>query len=126
MRLATNMKRPRFRGLVGKLTLAIVVIALIVFSPLWILFALAENCAYRYRQRSVAKTFRCTGCGVVLGIASLQLADAEWARCMVEWCRQHPGVRARIVRLLHAICSNCGRRYTFLEKDRTFVEEPQD
>jgi hypothetical protein len=45
---------------------------------------------------------------------------------MEQLKRQSPGVRFRVVRTLHAICATCGKRYTYLEEENTFIPEPEE
>jgi|SRR5579872_749517 len=74
-----------------------------------------------FQLRSFAKRFPCANCGTILGIKSLELADTEWERQLEEMRREHSDVKFKIVRTLHAICANCGTKYRFVKKDRTFV-----
>ena len=98
------------------------VIGFVIFSPLILLSAVISQVVYLRRIRAAAEQFKCVACGQFLGRRSIELADEEWARHMRDLMDRHPGVRFRIVRNLHAICSNCGKQYQFDGKTRTFSD----
>jgi hypothetical protein len=105
----------------NKIPVALLVIGFVLLTPVWLPVALILHGIYLHRLRRSANRFRCVTCGVVLGRAALRLADDEWRKVMEERRRQHPGVRLRVVRTLHAICLCCGQRYRFVEREQTFV-----
>jgi hypothetical protein len=107
----------------GKIGVAIFITAFVLLLPVILPVVLLFEAAYRHRLRTAAHSFRCTGCGTVLGLESLRLADAAWADEMRQLHERHPGIRFRIVRHLHAICAVCGRRFRYQDNNRTFVEE---
>jgi hypothetical protein len=95
----------------------------VMLSPVIIFLVLPLATAlYRRRLRSAACAFRCHSCDGILGLESLQLADAA----IRELCSERSGSRYRVrfVRYLHAICPACGARYTFVERARTFMTAP--
>ena len=97
--------------------------AALVFLPVLIPVAIVMAVVDNRRKRKVAATFRCLKCGRLLGTEALRIADAEFSKHMDELRRANPGVKYRVVRTGHAICAACGARYTFLDKERTFVLE---
>jgi hypothetical protein len=103
--------------------LPLMVVAVILFLPLIIPAGLVVMAIEKRRKRNAAAFFACVKCHAVLGLASLRLADDECRRHMDELRRKHPFSRFRVVRTCHAICANCGARYTFREKERTFELE---
>jgi hypothetical protein len=107
----------------SKIAGAIFITAFILLLPVIVPVALLLDAAYRHRVRAAARWFRCTGCGSVLGLESLRLADAAWAEKMRLLQERHPGIKFQIIRNLHAICAVCGRRYRYQDNNRTFVEE---
>jgi transcription elongation factor Elf1 len=109
-------KMPKWAGV-------LLVIAFVICIPLWIPALIVWNGVRKHRLRKAANAFTCVNCGATLGVDALARADREWGNQMRELMRQHPGVRFRILRTLHAICSGCGTRYTFHENERTFVVE---
>src|SRR5262245_31241846 len=105
-----------------KLRMTLLLIGFVILSPLMVPTALILHGVYLRRLRAAADQFKCFECGQILGRKSIELADGEWARRMREYTDQHPGIRIRVVRNLHAICPNCGRQYQFDEKTRSFAE----
>jgi hypothetical protein len=99
-----------------------VVTVLLVFLPVIIPVVALLHLAYRKRLRATACVFACLSCGGILGLESIRLADAAWDEHIRELRAKHPSIRFRLVRHLHAICPRCGVRYTFLERERTFVQ----
>ena len=106
--------------------LGLVGAGLLVLWPVILPVALVLNSKAERRKRECARNFRCAACGQGLGDTSVDLADAECSAYMDELKRQSPGVRFRVVRTLDAICATCGKRYTYLEKEYTFVAEPDE
>ena len=107
-----------------KVSTALLAIGFVIFLPLIAPAAFVCHGVYLRRLRGAADQFKCEGCGQILGRRSIQLADEEWTRRMQEFMNRSPGVKTRVVRNLHAICSRCGRQYQFVEKIRTFVTTP--
>jgi hypothetical protein len=101
----------------------LLVIGFVLCLPLWIPAVIVWNAVRKHRLRKAARAFTCVNCSMTLGVDALARADQEWGNQMREMMRQHPGVKFRILRTLHAICSGCRTRYTFHEKERTFVVE---
>lgn len=99
------------------------VILFLLCSPVLIPWGLVSYGFEKRRMRKAAESFRCISCGKVLGVAALALADRVCMENMEELRERHPGVRWRIVRTLHAICPACGTKYTYRERERTFVVE---
>lgn len=97
-------------------------IILLMFLPVIIpVVALLER-AYRKRLRAAACAFACRSCGGILGLESIRLADAAWQEHLRELGEKYPSTRFRLVRHVHAICPACRVRYSFLERERTFVQ----
>jgi DNA-directed RNA polymerase subunit RPC12/RpoP len=105
-----------------RLRLALAVVGFILLLPLLLPTALVLHAIYLHQLRSAAARFVCTDCGQILGRESLRLADVEWAKRMKKMRIEHPGVRFRVVRAFHAICSRCGKSYRLLEQTRGFEE----
>jgi hypothetical protein len=99
-------------------------VGFVLFLPLILPTAIALHAIYRHRLRSAASRFVCIACGQVLGKESLRLSDIDWAQQMEEMRIRHPGVKFRVVRNVHAICSKCGKQYRFREQSRDFEEAP--
>ena len=101
----------------GKLVIAfsllLLLVGLLVLSPLWLPVVLIAHWGERRRLVKAARAFHCTKCGAQLSKTSLQLADKEWTRRMQQRRKEFPGVRCRVVRLLDAICVECGQEYRF-------------
>lgn len=71
------------------------------------------------RLRTTATRTRCLRCGHVLGQASLDAADNAWTAEMADMHRRYPGMRMRIVRHCHALCTACGMEYGWNHRTRT-------
>ena len=108
----------------NKISTTLLAIGFVIFLPLIVPAALVWHGVYLRRLRVAADQFKCVGCGHPLERKSIHLADEEWARRMQEFMNRYSGVKPRVVRNLHAICSRCGRQYQFVEKIRAFVETP--
>jgi hypothetical protein len=103
----------------------LLLVVIVIGTPLWIPAIIIRQTVHKHRLRKAANSFACVRCGSILGVDALKRADTRWAEYLLELSRKHPGVKFRTVRTLHAICLNCGTRYTFCESERTFVvEEP--
>ena len=101
-------------------------ILLIVLLPVLLPVALVLHARDLRRRRASVERFVCAGCGQVLGLEALARADAAWAEYVEKLHREHPGYRFRLVREVDAICLQCGTRYHFDEKKRTFrAPEPK-
>jgi len=106
--------------------ITLLAVAFILLLPITLPISIVLSAVDKHRIRSAARRSSCSGCGQVLGAKALQLADAEWAQRMQKMRDQHPHARFRIVRDIHAICPTCGRRFRFVEKDRSFFEVPMN
>jgi len=96
-------------------------IALVVFLPVIFPVVALLDRAYLKRMRAAAGAFTCLSCGSILGLESIRLADGAWSEHLRGLEAKYPWTRFRLVRHVHAICPACGARYTFLERERTFV-----
>jgi hypothetical protein len=107
------------------IALVFLAVGLVVLSPV-IVFLVVPFVVRRYRKRLefAACAFRCRSCGGILGLESLRLADNAWRAYFQRRLEEH--YRVRVVRHLHAICPACGVRYTFVERERTFVPARDD
>ena len=105
----------------NKLWAPLLAIGFVIFLPLLLPVVCVLHGVYLRRLRAAADRFRCVDCGQILGRRSIQLADAEWTERMREMTNRFPGIRPRIVRNIHAICSMCGTSYRFDEKTRSFA-----
>ena len=124
-----NALRPAGKLVKGVLIHAVVIVGLmVILLILPILFPMSWFSLRLERKRLVkaANDFECLVCGATLGAESVRLADEVWAESMKRLHREHPGVKFRIVRLLQAVCSRCGREYKFDRKGLTFVPLEQD
>jgi hypothetical protein len=101
----------------------LIVVAFVVLLPVIIPAALVIAAVNKHRRRKVAQAFVCVRCREVLGPKSLEPADDEWRKDMKELRRKYPHLKIRVVRTCHAICPTCGTRYTFRDKERTFVRD---
>jgi hypothetical protein len=98
------------------------VVAFLLALPALVPYAFV--CLYldRRRLRIAANSHACPSCGRILGIEALHLADERWRAHVAELHRSHPGVRFRLVRLIHAICPACGTELSFRKESGTFEQ----
>jgi hypothetical protein len=102
-----------------------VLVIFVVLSPVIIFLVLPWTVSsYRKRLEAAAGTFACLSCSRILGLESLQRADAAWRAYFDKLHEENPGCRIRVQRYVHAICPACGACYTFLERERAFVKAP--
>jgi hypothetical protein len=73
-----------------------------------------------HRLRAAAKRAACPSCGAILGVEALHPADDYRRARVAELHRSHPGVRFRLVRIVRAICGNCGTMLSFRDEPRAF------
>ena len=106
--------------------LTLLLIATVLLLPLLIPAAVVVSIVNDRRVRNAAKAFACSNCGNALGTMAVKLADEAWTERMRTFWHNHPGVRYRTVRDLHAICPTCGTRYKFIESERTFMQLTAD
>src|SRR5262249_1619306 len=97
------------------------VVAFVLALPVLLPCALISHRLHRRRLRTVAQAHPCPLCGNILSIAALRAGDEEWRAYVAALHRLNPGVRFRLVRLVHAICTACGARLHFREASGTFM-----
>lgn len=114
------MNTPRRRPVkrMNTVMLTLMVIGFVILLPLWVPLACVAHGVYLRRLHSAANRAKCVACGQILGKESVERADAEWAEHIRELRERHPGVKFRLVRSIHAICTLCGTRYRYDEKTR--------
>ena|SRR5688572_2562104 len=95
----------------------------ILFLRLLIPVALVLTTVDKHRIRKAARTFNCTVCGRPLGVVAVKLANRAVAKEAEQRRREHPRVRYRIIRTLHAICPACDARFAFDETLHTFIPQ---
>jgi predicted RNA-binding Zn-ribbon protein involved in translation (DUF1610 family) len=95
------------------------------YMPLWLPLVIVWQIVHTHRLRKLAESFACVTCGRLLGREALKLADQAWAQHMDWLSREYPGSKFRMARTLYAICTACGERYTYQERERIFVLEDQ-
>lgn len=100
---------------------SIAVLALVLTLPVLLPYALIAHQLYRRRLRRAAEAQSCPSCGGYLGIAALQASEDRWRAHVADLFRDHPGVRFRLVRLIHAVCTACGARLHFRKSFGAFV-----
>jgi hypothetical protein len=110
---------------IGKCVAALLIIGLIIALPVILPFVFIQMAIDRRRMVKAAEGFHCTSCGAVLGKMSLKLADEEWAKHMQQLHQDHPGVKFRVIRMFHAICASCGRRFRYDASGFSAMVEPE-
>jgi len=105
----------------GGVVTVLAAMALLLLSPILIPVAAVLHCVHLRRKRIAARRTRCSGCGELLGIAALHLSDTEWQDYVERLRRDNLHIKFRLVRLVHAICVNCGLRYGYRDAERRFV-----
>lgn len=118
-----SLKR-KWRRLERDLSLPITVIIGVLFAPLWIVLGCFLGIQDKLRKQAAANRASCQTCGNILGAASVNLADTEQRRIVAEVQEANPGHMIRLApRTTHAICTQCGQKYTFVEKLNGFLPE---
>lgn len=102
------------------ITTLLFAVGFILLLPVIIPISVFLHVRYKRRIRKLVQITACQSCGKILGLEAMRLADAEWTAYVRELHEKNPGTRFRLVRLLHAICPNCGTRYTYFEKENRF------
>jgi hypothetical protein len=111
------MKRKR----PGRFRTIVIVVGCVLLSPIIVPYFLIGNAFADRRRKRDAENFRCAQCGSFLGRASIAKADEYWREHVRELHKRFPGSRFRLVRKVWAICTECGARYNYRTKDRTYV-----
>jgi hypothetical protein len=117
------MKILRVIGAFGIVALAVlIVLALPVIIPLVFI------CQYREKRRlrAAAERAECPSCGATLGVEALHRADDYWRSYVAGLRRDQPGVKFRLVRVVQAICGDCGAMLSFQNEKRTFIVSSGD
>ena len=96
------------------------VILFVLLLPVLIPYGVISNVLFRRRLKRAVERSQCPTCGSGLGEQALKLADEQWREYVSCLRRQNPGVRFRLVRLVHAICASCGASLQFVEHTRLF------
>jgi hypothetical protein len=96
------------------------VILFVLLLPVLLPYGFISNALFRRRLKRAAERSKCPTCGSNLGDEALKLADEHWREYVSCLHRQHPGVRFRLVRLVHAICVSCGASLRFVEETQLF------
>jgi hypothetical protein len=114
-----------------RLPLPLLVLIILIAFPVAVPIALLSWIWDLRRMRAVAERTHCERCGAVLGAASRQSADAEWAKRFAA--RQDAGsmMRLRMIRSLWAVCAACGAEYDYDFRSHIFSRvarsnEPDD
>lgn len=98
---------------------------LIVSMPLWLPLVALSHWLDQRRLHAAAERSACVACNQILGRKAVKLADQYWEKHMAELLKGTDGSvrfrRRRIVRKLHAVCSNCGAKYEFISQSRQFA-----
>ncbi len=111
----------------GAVLLAVAVLlmaVLIAILPVLLPFVFIQQAIHDRRVRRAAEAFACLRCGAILGTRAVMLADQEFGRRMAQLRRDHPNIKFRMFRTLHALCPVCGQKHCYLEKQRTFILTP--
>ena len=97
---------------------------LVVFalSPVLMPFGIISYYFDLRRLRAAANKTACPTCGRTLGIEALRQADQYWKNCVAEIQKANPGIRFRLVRLVHAICVHCQTHLCYHEDTGTFTK----
>lgn len=103
------------------------VLALLLFLlafPLALPLVALLNEIDRRRLRAAASRTRCLRCGQILGQASLDAADQACQAETADLRQRHPGLRLRLLRHCHALCTGCSMRYGWNERTSTLSAVP--
>lgn len=114
-----------------RLPLPLLVLIILIAFPVAVPIALLSWIWDLRRMRAAAERTHCERCGAVLGAASLQSADAEWAKRFAARQDAASMVKLRMVRSLWAVCAGCGAEYDYDFRSRIFhrpsrSNEPDD
>ena len=96
------------------------VILFILLVPVLLPYGVVSNAIFKRRLKRAADRSKCPTCGTDLGEQALKLADEHWREHVSCLHRQNPGVRFRLVRLVHAVCVSCGASLRFVEQTQLF------
>jgi hypothetical protein len=104
--------------------LAVVMVLLLpIIIPLAAFLVARDN----RRMRRKALETKCLKCGHCLGDAAIERGEVAWRERMSDL---HSGAewgirRRRIVRDIHAVCTNCGAAYQYVTQTAEFVLAPR-
>ena len=107
--------------------LAVIAVLLVLFTfPVSLPLIALLNALDRRRLRVAAAAADCVRCGHRLGPEALGAADEAWMAEMADMHRRYPHGTVRVVRRIHAVCTSCGARYGWDERDRALELLPED
>ena len=106
------------RKAIGNVAFGVIaVISLPVVLPVMVFRNMIDA---RYQKR-IANGVSCERCGKLLGEAAI----LESSRVFVDEWKQlqakHPGIKFRMIRTHHAICTECGQEYLYSNQGRTYL-----
>jgi hypothetical protein len=110
----------------GRFKTILVVIGFVIALPVIVPYLLIANTFDDRRRVRDADNFCCTQCGNILGQASITKANEYWLKHVRELHKRFPGARLRLIRDVWAICTECGAKYNYRTKDRTYIFRPND
>lgn len=120
---SSDKMKPR-RARISKTIL--VVIGCVIALPVIIPYVLIANAFDDRRRVRDADNFCCTQCGNIVGRASIAKANEYWQQHVRELQNRFPGARFRLIRDVWAICTECGAKYNYSTKDKTYILKPND
>lgn len=97
------------------------IIGCLLLLPFYAFYLMFTELIASHRMKRDAKVSRCRNCDAVLGKRSLELADEHWREHVRKLRDQYPGSRLRLVRVIQAICEQCGTMHHYARSTREFV-----
>ena len=102
----------------------VLVIILIILLPIIIpIVAISERIDYR-RKKRIADDTACVECGNILGEAAILESNRVVDKEFQEFRIKYPGIKRRTIRGHHAICTVCGQKYFYSDRERAFQPVP--
>ena len=95
-------------------------VLLLLALPLILPFLALDQKLTRRRQLLALAGRPCAVCTSSLDYRALDFADALWASRVAAMRAEHPGMRFRLVRHLHAVCPACDAEYEWNGACRSF------
>ncbi len=100
------------------LAVPLLLIVLLISLPITLPIVSFLDRRDKRRQLAVIAAMPCVNCGIILGLASMELAQKErWAH---HARHSRPGYKYRLARLMDALCPACRTPYLWESKARAF------
>lgn len=121
MRTGSGRGWRRLRTVAGVIATPLLILVFLLSLPILLPVVGWQMARANRRKAALAGHWPCARCGVPLGQAALDRADAVFEAHAAALFAENAGIRRRIVRDLDACCTACGAGHRFVAKEARFA-----